>query len=238
MSAGAVVALLGPPGCGKSTVSAALASEHALRVFRLREFAHQQARTNAVIADAVARTTDPLGWLPDQVAMALVRRAVDNEFRLEPGRPVLLEGYPGTQAQAIHLLLHLRFRPGIRFSVIELVADMETTARRIGQRQVCATCDTAHGGPRRPARALPGTSTCCASCGGELSRRPNDDGLVAAQRQIRYRLRAPAIRAALLPARVPWHPVDAGQSEEGVIRAAASAFDEAVRVTDLKGASL
>lgn len=146
MSSHPIVALLGPPGSGKSTVSAALSARSDLHVFRLRDVSRAQARRDPLIAKAIEDTRDPLGWLSDPIALLLLRRALqDPRTALTP---VLLEGYPGTAAQA-RSLARCTALAGRRLSVIELSVSPATTARRIEARRVCPACDTSQGGPRK-----------------------------------------------------------------------------------------
>lgn len=214
-----VVALLGPPGAGKSTVAGAITSAHAgVWSFRLREFALQQRAVDRAVDEAVRASRDPLGWLPDATAAFLVRRALS--ARAELGGPVLLEGYPGNGVQARALLRDLE-SAGLALRVIELTAPAVVLLRRIQRRLVCGGCDPQR---RRPAPAAHGQSKICARCGGVLERRMNDERSLAVRRIARYREHTPHIRAAVRRAGVTWHSVHADQNEPLVVATAVSAF--------------
>ncbi|MFC0844669.1 nucleoside monophosphate kinase [Streptomyces noboritoensis] len=196
-----VVAVLGPPASGKTTVADALADAHGAAVFRVREAAHRMARTEPIIAAAVEATADPLGWLPDLLAHDLARTALDAAV----GRLVVLEGYPGNrvQAQALALLLRARCR---RLSVIELTARPGTLAARLARRRVCAVCDPAPGGPRRQAATDASRPGRCGACGAQLSVRDTDRGEKAELRQARYTANLPGVRAAFAhETEMAWH---------------------------------
>lgn len=214
-----VVALLGPPGSGKSTVAAALTAQCGdVRVFRLREFAHQQARTDHTVSQALASHRDPLGWLPHDVATLLVKRALDRSA--PSGGVLLLESYPGTPDQA-HTLLRDLSETGCRGGGIELAAPYAVLRERIAQRVVCPACDPQR---RRPATRHPDRPTCCASCGTELQQRTNDAPQVAARRLSRYQRHIVPTRAVLQAGGLAWHTVDASGREPLTVAAALSAF--------------
>ncbi|MFE0680645.1 nucleoside monophosphate kinase [Streptomyces sp. NPDC058961] len=193
-----VVAVVGPPGAGKSTLSGALADMWAVSVFRVREAAHSAAQRDPVIAAALESTRDPLGWLPDLLAHHLVREALD----ASPNRAVL-EGFPGNEYQARTLALYLRSL-GRELSVIELTARPGTLAGRVARRRVCPSCDTCPGGPRRPATASTTQPGLCSVCGTPLIVRDTDRGERAETRRARYSASLPGIRAALTQEGVSW----------------------------------
>ncbi|MFB7741907.1 nucleoside monophosphate kinase [Streptomyces sp. NPDC056132] len=200
MTAGSapVVAVIGPAGAGKSTLTRALADVWGATVFRVREAAHHAAQRDPVIAAALESTRDPLGWLPDLLAHHLVREAID----ASPNRAVL-EGFPGNEHQARTLALYLR-SVGRELSVIELTARPGTLAGRVARRRVCPSCDTCPGGPRRPATASTTQPGLCSVCGTPLVVRDTDRGERAAARLARYHASLPGIRAALSQEGVSW----------------------------------
>ncbi|MGH3914007.1 MAG: AAA family ATPase, partial [Pseudonocardiaceae bacterium] len=96
---GSLVAVIGPPGAGKTTVVTALAKQRALPVFRLREAVIAY---SDLLAD-LAPSTDPLGWVGVQAVHRILRVAfIDGRFDTGIG-PVLLDNFPGT-AHQLHRL--------------------------------------------------------------------------------------------------------------------------------------
>ncbi|WP_125264495.1 nucleoside monophosphate kinase [Streptomyces alboflavus] len=210
-----VIALVGPPGSGKSTVSAHLRStEPGLHIFRLRERARAQAVTDHQLAQELTQTPDPLGWLSDATATLLVRRAL----KTLDAAAVLLEGYPGNEVQA-RALAHDSARERWRLTAIELDASETVCTSRVQRRRVCPVCDPHR---RRPATSTPQGR--CRTCAGTLERRRSDCATSVSLRQIRYRANAAGLRAALRSAGVAWHTVDAEQDTGSVIAAARAAL--------------
>ena len=187
-----VVALIGPPAAGKSTLTQHWNGGHR-SLFRLRDHVRAQAQDDAALRAQIEAATDPLGWLPDAVVCPLVEAAL-TALR-EPSGPsarLVLENYPGTPAQANHLL---RLLPQ-HLALVELVVSTETVRRRAAGRRVCATCEPASGNdPHRPVPAASATGT-CPICDHPLQSRPSDTPPVLAQRLQRYQRYSPAIRSA------------------------------------------
>lgn len=83
----AFVAVVGPPGGGKSTITGALADRMGAQVFRLREFAYEF-RAQSSVDQRLFHTSDPLGWFPEDTVAVLVRAAfLDGRF---PARPMVV----------------------------------------------------------------------------------------------------------------------------------------------------
>jgi len=93
------VTLLRSPGSGKSTVTEFLTAQRGdVRAFRLREFTHQQARSDHTVVQALTDGRDLLGRLPGMVAVLLVWRSL--ERYVGDGGVLLMEGCQGTFFQA------------------------------------------------------------------------------------------------------------------------------------------
>lgn len=214
---GVMVAVIGPPGAGKSTVVSALARFEGAAVFRLRE----AVRTYADVASGVMPTTDPLGW----VDLETVRRVLEVAFVVgrfpTGGGPVLLDNFPGTAAQ-LDVLIEVAATADRRVAAIELRADSAVVTARTAIRQVCPQC-----GPDRhyPAVAAVGEPHRCAGCGARLVRRDSDTPQRHALRLARYRSNAAEIVVQACRRQVPHVAIDAGRAPLLVRRSAQFALD-------------
>jgi adenylate kinase len=207
-----MVAVVGPPGAGKSTLTAELTERFGCPVVRLRELARRD--QNRAGADrGLFASTDRLGWLPETTVDVLLRRALLGH-RFAASAMVVLENLPGSLAQAI-LLRRLAEEAGAQLVVVELLVGDAVVRRRVHQRRVCPVCEPDPGGdPHRPAPHRPDASERCARCAGVLSVRPSDSAEVFVARLGRYQERIGAIRAALQVAEVAYVTVDGATDVE------------------------
>lgn len=213
-----VLALVGPPAVGKSTVSAVLA-ERGAEVFKLREFA-RYCRDQRVLRSELFESTDRLGWLRDEVVAALLTVAFDGGFPTQG--LVVLESLPGTAAQ-LRLVMKAA---GSRFAVAELTADDATVLARAAARRVCSSCEAdALGDPRRPAIASLLDHGRCARCGDQLLRRRGDDPATFAVRLERFRHNIPMIRREAAAAGVPYRVIGPGSAESTCLAVHAALAD-------------
>lgn len=207
----AFVALIGPPGVGKSTVSGRLAEIYEAGVFRLREFA-QLSRTAGWITPERFLGDNHLGWLPDNIVDALIGEAfLGMRFALRP--LVVCEGLPGT-AEQVHILRRTAQRLGAALSIVELDASDDVLRTRVNNRRVCGTCEPVlEGRPHRHARPDPEDSDRCRCCGQVLSRRRSDDPRAFSRSLEHYRNRLPGIRGAAQSFGVSYRRIDTSCSD-------------------------
>lgn len=217
-----LIAVIGPPAAGKSTVCADAAARMAAEVFRLREFAHH-CRVSGQIDERLLTTTDAFGWFSDDAVAALLTLAFLTGHRRYSGL-VTLENFPGTatQVRMIHEIAQVRRAP---VAMVELVISDRLAHDRARHRRACLTCEPdPRGDPHRPARAAPGRPGRCVACDGPLIRRRSDSPSVFAARLRRYRDSSPAIRREALALQVPVRQVDASASPQTCTTAALAAM--------------
>lgn len=112
-----LVAVIGPPAVGKSTVTGLAATALGAHVFRLREFAERYQVDHSEF-DHLFETADPLGWFRDDT----VKMLLDAAFNVPPrAGTVLLENLPGNATQ-LHYLVELSCAAGHELEVVELAA--------------------------------------------------------------------------------------------------------------------
>ena len=91
-----IVALLGPPGSGKGTQAARLRDEHGFAALATGDLLRAARAAGTELGRQASEYMDRGDLVPDDVIVAMVRDALADL----DGRPVLLDGFPRTVAQA------------------------------------------------------------------------------------------------------------------------------------------
>jgi adenylate kinase len=187
-----VVAVIGPPAVGKTTLTMRLAELPGVEIFRLREHVPE------VILAATATSADRVGWIDDLTVTRALRGYVERIVTEGTVHTVLLDNFPGTGTQVQVLLTVLgRIAPTCVVQAVELLASHNVRELRVLGRRVCHECerDPIHD-PRIPAQASQDDPERCARCGGLLHPRRGDAPRLLALRTRRYEDEAVGIRAA------------------------------------------
>ena len=180
-----LVAVIGPPGAGKSTVVAALANTDGMPVFRLRE----TIRGRPGLLAGLGPSMDPLGWVSlEAVRRALHARFVQGRFTFGAST-VLLDNFPGTAGQ-LDLLAETAEAAAARLALLELRVDTATIVGRVAQRRVCLACSP---DPHAPAARAADDARRCGSCRTVLARRDTDVPRLHELRLARYAANQPEI---------------------------------------------
>lgn len=225
------VAILGPPGGGKSTLTKAFSTTPDVLVFRLRDFCLNQARHDPTLAAQLQNSPDPLGWLDDATVGDVLARAFQRQ-RFPSGTPraVLLENFPGSAPQ-VELLVEVLAASDAacqRLAAIELAAPEAVLRHRVARRRVCPSCEPdPHDDPHRPAVPAVSAPQRCAKCGGQLAVRRGDAPGIFSQRLARFRAQIPGIRSALTARGVPVERLDATRPVAQCVATAADALSRA-----------
>lgn len=186
-----VIAVIGPPAAGKTTLTMQFSRQPDQDVFRLREHVPE------TILAATATSAERLGWIDDVTVAVALRRYIEAVIDKD-SHTVLLDNFPGSARQVGILVSTVqKLAPKCAVHPVELVAAETTLSRRIRQRRVCHRCerDPIHD-PRVPALADPADPQRCARCNNILHPRRGDAPRLLAARMQRYRQAAEGIRAA------------------------------------------
>ena len=157
--------LMGPPGCGKGTQAARIASRYGIPHISTGEILRAAVRDGSPLGRQVEATLASGGLVSDDLMTELVRERL---ARPDIAAGFVLDGFPRTAAQA--RALDVMPAAASVIVVVIAVADAEIV-RRLATRRVCASC--------RLTQSVSSESDSdrdsCPYCGGRLERRKDDD---------------------------------------------------------------
>lgn len=176
----ALVVLLGPPGCGKSTLAATILDSYPeLAHFAVRRQFLEEKRRQSDLWMAAADSQEKGQWIPDNVVIEAFTRRLE-----QSPQGMLVEGLPANGPQAYMVLDAVADRRLKVDRVIYLDAPDEVCMSRMRGRWVCTTCD----GGISQAPLSTDTPGRCARCGTPLTRRQGDEDVPFADRLRLHRL--------------------------------------------------
>jgi adenylate kinase family enzyme len=205
-----VVAVMGPPAAGKTTLTIRLQAMLDCEVFRLRE--HVPTTSLA----AAAAHTDRVDWIDDLTVARALRGYVERMAFDDAVRTVLLDNFPGSDTQVRLLFGTLRrLAPDCQVHAVELMVDELVRERRLRSRRVCHRCEQDPiQDPRIPAVASPDDPEHCAQCGSVLHPRRGDAPRLVAARTRHFEAEIGGVRSAFAEASVQVLQLEADQSSD------------------------
>lgn len=163
------VIMMGPPGAGKGTQAGRFARERGLPKISTGDILREMAREGHPVAVAAKARVDAGELVDDATMIEIVKERLG---RPDAQRGFVLDGFPRTVAQAEALDRIMSERNSGALVVIDVEVPPEELVRRLARRRICVKCG---------ANALPAVEK-CASCGGELEQRADDDQKVVLER--------------------------------------------------------
>jgi adenylate kinase len=180
------VILLGPPGVGKGTQAARIASEFGIAHISTGDMFREAVAAGTELGKTARKYMAAGALVPDEIVIGMVEERLG---RPDTQKGFLLDGFPRTipQAEALERLLEKLGRPVT--AVVDLVADEELLISRLSGRRVCALCGATYHVENNPPRV----EGVCDVCGGEVRQREDDR-----PEAIRERLREYSSKTAAL----------------------------------------
>jgi len=178
--------LLGPPGVGKGTQAARIASEFGIAHISTGDMFREAVAAGTELGKTAREYMAAGALVPDEIVIGMVEERLG---RPDTQKGFLLDGFPRTipQAEALERLLEKLGRPVT--AVVDLVADEELLISRLSGRRVCASCGATYHVENNPPRV----EGVCDVCGGEVRQREDDR-----PEAIRERLREYSSKTAAL----------------------------------------
>jgi adenylate kinase len=207
--------MLGPPGAGKGTQAARIASDHRVPKISTGDMLRNAVASGSSLGHLVKETVARGGLVSDDAIVALVRERLAEPDAAEG---FVLDGFPRTviQAEALDVLLD-----GAPLAVVEIRVPDDELVRRVRGRRICERCGTtvsAFDGD-------PSLALVCKMCGGRLVQRSDDSEQVVRDRlKIYWRETQPMI--GFYEGRPTFRRVDGAQPPVSVYEAIAAAVAE------------
>ncbi|MEY3431051.1 MAG: hypothetical protein RJB30_983 [Actinomycetota bacterium] len=161
--------LVGPPGAGKGTQAALLATHFAIPHISTGDIFRANLKSGTELGLQAKSYMDKGELVPDSVTNAMVK---DRLTHADTGNGFLLDGFPRNVAQAEVLRAFLGERQIPLDAVVEFSIDNSEIIKRLSGRRTCRGCG----------KIFPGELPSCDSCGGELYQRDDDKEEVIARR--------------------------------------------------------
>lgn len=167
-----VIVLLGPPGSGKGTQAKLLSSDYQIPHISSGDLFREHMAKRTPIGQSAEQFIQRGQLVPMEIVLGMVFKRLDQS---DCAKGYLLDGVPRTLSQADHLAKHLK--SGTRFLVLALDVPDEEIIQRAAGRLTCTRCRNIFHESPSVSLFLP-----CPKCGGELSRRSDDDPAIVRRR--------------------------------------------------------
>lgn len=162
------IILMGPPGAGKGTQAALLASQEGIPHISTGDIFRANMSQGTPLGKLAKGYVDAGQYVPDDVTNAMVKdRLAQDDCR----KGFILDGYPRTpdQAQALAGMLE---ELGLKLdAVVNITVPNELLLERAVGRRVCRSCGATYHVKFNP----PKVEGVCDKCGGELYQRSDDE---------------------------------------------------------------
>jgi adenylate kinase len=165
------VIMMGPPGAGKGTQAGRFARQRGLLKISTGDILREAIKEKNPTALAAKAQMDRGELVDDVMIIAIV---ADRLGRADAKPGFVLDGFPRTVAQAKALDELMARSDNGPLIVVDVAVPEQELVRRLGSRRICRVCGT-------NAEAF-GAATACATCGGELIQRTDDDQGVVRER--------------------------------------------------------
>lgn len=120
--------ILGPPGAGKGTQAARLATHLGITAISTGDIFRVHLKNQTPLGVKVRQIVDSGDYVPDEITNAIVRGRLAEP---DAAAGFILDGYPRTSGQVAELDAILAFEDHGLDAVIELVADTEVIVQRL-----------------------------------------------------------------------------------------------------------
>ena len=161
------VILFGPPGAGKGTQGALLATRFGLLRLSTGDMLREAVQAGSPLGRRAQGIMASGELVPDDLILAMVREVLEGE---SAAAGVVFDGFPRTLPQAEALDGLLRDLGRRIEAVLVLRVDDEEIVRRLSGRRSCVKCGAVYHVSADP----PKQEGICDRCGGELTQRPDD----------------------------------------------------------------
>jgi adenylate kinase len=159
--------LLGPPGAGKGTQSAALVERYGVPQISTGDMLRAAVKEGSPMGLKAKSCMDAGALVPDDVVIGIVRERLEKE---DCKGGFILDGFPRTVAQADALQATLKDLGKELDAVVSLNVDADALVERLTGRRICKGCGKGYHLKFDP----PAKEGQCDLCGAELYQRDDD----------------------------------------------------------------